>query len=356
MGDPSSRKVYDLFWGIKKRLTSIVVKLKTGIIGLGRIASLYEKDERAKKYYPFLTHAGAYSKHSAFEIVCGADIDAKRRRAFRRMWGTQRLYADYRDMLDENQLDILSICTHPELHYPIIESAAGRVGVIFCEKPFALNSQEIRSIIRLCRKTGTKITVNLYREYDRSHGVVRTLLKQRRYGELQRINCFYGKGLRNMGSHVLGYLIGTLGMPGKITVLGRRRDAGIEEDTYDVYLEFRGGIPAMLQTCDYDNYRLFEMDFVCESGRIQIVDEGLTFRFFESRRNRAESGARELVEARWGVRSTIGNALFYAVDHLTALSRKAGTAPVVSPEAYLGIQKVIEEIEQQGGKMPCLRS
>ncbi len=330
--------------------------MRAGIIGLGRIASLYEKDGRAKKYYPFLTHAGAYFKHPSIEVVCGADIDTKRLQAFRKMWGTERLYRDYEEMLEENMLDILSICTHPELHYPIIQSAAGRAGVIFCEKPFALNSREIRSIIRLCGKTGTKITVNLYREYDRSHGAVRTLLKQRCYGELQRINCFYGKGLRNMGSHMLGYLIGTLGMPGKITVLGRRRYSGIEEDTYDVYLEFRGGIPAMLQACDFNNYRLFEMDFVCQSGRIQIADEGLTFRFFESRPNRAESGARELLETRRGVKSTIGNALFYAVDHLAALSRKAGTKPIVSPEAYLGIQKVIEEIEQQGGKMPCIQS
>jgi predicted dehydrogenase len=329
------------------------VKLKAGIIGLGRIASLYEEDARARQYYPYLTHAGSYSKHPSVELVCGADINKKRLKKFGVMWGVNKLYDDYKMMLKENDLDILSICTYSDQHYDIIKSASNCVKVIFCEKPFARNSQEIKSIIKLENRTGVKIAINLYREYDKSHIRIRNSLMTERYGKIQRINCYYGKGLRNMGTHLIGYLIGTLGVPKKINVLSKRMYRGDEEFTYDVHLEFKGGIPALLQSCDFNNYRLFELDFICQKGRIQILDEGLSIKMFEVRKNRAESGTYELIESRRNLKSTIGHALYYAVEHLGELSRDKKMEPIVSPEKYLDLQRVIEEIERQGRNIPC---
>ena len=332
------------------------MKLKVGIIGLGRIASLYEEDKKAREHYPCLTHAGAYSKHPSVELTCAADTNIKRLKKFGAMWGVDRLYDNYNRMLEENNLDILSICTYPDLHYAIIKSASKRVGVIFCEKPFARDCREIQSIIELKKRTGVKIAINLYREYDRSHIKIRDSLTAGKYGKIQRINCYYGKGLRNMGSHLIGYLIGTLGIPKKIKVLGKMKYRGIPEFTYDVYLEFNGGIPAMLQSCDFDSYRLFELDFICQKGRVQVLDEGLSIKLCKVRKNRAESGAFELAENRRNPKSTIGQALYYAVEHLVELSRNKEIEPIVSPEMYLHLQRIIEEIERQGSDIACLQN
>jgi len=332
------------------------VKLKAGIIGLGRIASLYEEDAMARQYYPYLTHAGSYSKHHSVELVCGADINKKRLKKFGAMWGVNKLYTDYNRMLEENNLDILSICTYSDLHYDIIKSASNCVKVIFCEKPFTRNSGEIRQIIHLEKVFGTKIAINLYREYDKSHLQVRELLQKERYGKIKRINCYYGKGLKNMGTHLIGYLIGTLGVPEKINVLSKRMYRGNEEFTYDVYMEFKKGIPVLIQPCDFNNYRLFEMDFICQKGRVQILDEGLTIKVFDAVKNRAESGAYELIESRGNLKSTIGHALYYAVEHLVELTRNKKLKPIVSPETYLNLQMIIEEIERQGREIPCLQN
>ena len=332
------------------------MKLKAGIIGLGKIASLYEEDERAKAYYSYLTHAGSYFKHPAVELACGSDINKDRLKRFGLTWGVSRLYDNYDKMLEENNIDILSICTYPEVHYDIIKSASKRVRVIFCEKPFARDCREIQSIIELKKRTGVKIAINLYREYDRSHIRIRNSLVTGEYGKIQRVNCYYGKGLRNMGSHLIGYLIGTLGILKKIKVLSKTKYRGVQEFTYDVYLEFNGGIPAMLQSCDFNSYRLFEIDFICQKGRVQVLDEGLSIKLCKVRKNRAESGAFELGESRRNPKSTIGQALYYAVDHLVELSRNKEVEPIVSPERYLYLQRIIEEIERQGCAIPCLQN
>ena len=323
-------------------------KIKAGIIGLGRIASLYEKDGKARKYYPYLTHAGTYAKHPGIELICGADVNKHKLVEFRKMWGVRNLYTDYRKMLRENEIDILSICTCPDKHYEIIKSALGFVKAIFCEKPFTRSSNEVRKIIKLKNKKRQKIAINLYREYDKSHKRVKNIIKSGLLGKVQRVNCYYGKGLRNMGTHLLAYLLGIFGIPEKVKVLGKKRFKDIREFTYDVYFEFNK-IPVMMQGCDFNKFRLFEMDFICEKGRIQILDEGLSIKTFKTAKNKAETGAYELIE-RNPLKSSVGSALRGAAEHLIELC-KSEKEPLVSPEKYLDLQLLIEKIEKQGERV-----
>ena len=325
-------------------------KIRVGIIGLGRIAALYEEDNRAKKYYPCLTHAGSYRRDPRIELVCGADIDRKRVRKFKDRFGVARVYTDHKKMLAENEIDILSICTYPDNHYRIIKDALPYVKVIFCEKPFTRGSGEIKKIIALQEAAGARIAIDLYRQYDVSHRKVREMLLSGRFGAIDRINCYYGKGLRNMGSHMLGYIMSVVGKPVVIRTLQKYSYKGVGEYTYDVYLEFKGKVPVVLQSCDYDNYRLFEIDMICSKGRVQILDEGLTIRHSSVRKNRAETGAFELFQVKEAA-STIGSALGGAVDHLVSLKEDPGATPLFSPKEYLQLQYVIEEIERQGRRL-----
>lgn len=320
-------------------------RLRAGIIGLGRIGCLYERDELARKYYPCLTHAGAYKKNSQIELVCGADCDPAKLRSFKELFNVDNLFLDYRRMLEKNRLDILSICTPADTHFEVICQASKSIPVIFCEKPFTRGSEEIKKIISLQNNHSGKISVNLYREYDASFSKIRDLLISGTLGKIQRINCYYGKGLRNSGIHVLGYLTGILGYPEKIEVFNKYKYENIDEFTYDVYFEFKDNIPVFLQSCDYSFYRISEFDFLCEKGRVQILDEGLTMRLYVVKPNRAETGAFELIEKRGAMRSTVGSALCGAVKHLIDLCKNPLKVPIVSPERYLKIQKIVENIE-----------
>src|SRR5690606_25579625 len=69
-------------------------------------------------------HAAAYKALDACEIVACADISEENAKAFQELFGVERTYTDYREMLEKESLDIVSVCTWPVLHEPMVVAAS----------------------------------------------------------------------------------------------------------------------------------------------------------------------------------------------------------------------------------------
>jgi len=318
-------------------------RYRVGIIGLGRIASLYEKDTKARKYYPYLTHAGTFSRHPQTQIVCASDTNAFRRKDFERRWRVHSLYADYEEMLAKEAIDILCVCTTPEHHDSIIQKAAGKVPLIFCEKPMGNSLREAQRIDRLCQKTGTRLSVNLYRLFDPSHQAVGRRIQRGDIGAIQRVNCYYGKGLRNSGTHLISLLQSYFGRIAAVRTDALRVLGDTSEPIADFTAVFESGVPCSVQSCDFRNYRLFEMDILGKTGRITLDREGFGFRFFQAQPHRAQMHAKELRTVRSPIQSTVGRAFFYAADNLVS-SLRTGRRPLSSSKEYLQTERVVAAV------------
>ena len=60
-------------------------------------------------------------------------------------------------MLNENKIDIISICTHASNHHEIVKEAIkNKILGIFIEKPIANNLKNALKIIELCKKNKVK--------------------------------------------------------------------------------------------------------------------------------------------------------------------------------------------------------
>lgn len=319
---------------------------KVGIIGCGRIASTYENDKKAQRYYPYLTHAGTYFKHKKTRIVSAADSDSRRLSAFKKMWGTEALYEDYREMLSEVSLDVISICTPPTERVEMFEHAA-RAGVkgILCEKPAAKDREELNLLIDIAKKNRIKVNVNCYRQFDPSHRKIRDMIIAGKIGEIQHVHCYYGKGIFNQGTHLISYLLYLFGAPRSITTLSRIRQKGVSEDTYNFVITFKNDLMCSVMAVDYSYFRLFEIDIIGTRGRILIYDEGLKFQFYRAVPNHAESGAKAIIPSRRNFQSTIGKSLFYAVDNLLR-SVQGNEKPLFDLRDYREVHDVIETIEE----------
>ena len=84
---------------------------RAAVIGLGRIASTFD-DEQG----PWSVWRGPHAHTPSYlaagvPVVAGADPHDGQRAAYRRKWGIESLYSDYREMLERERPDILSICT-----------------------------------------------------------------------------------------------------------------------------------------------------------------------------------------------------------------------------------------------------
>src|SRR6478672_3230916 len=97
-------------------------RYRVGVIGTGRIASTIQ-DEVETGPFSFLlpySHAGAYAAHPATAVVAAAELNQERREAFGQRWSVDRLYADYRQMLVQEDLDIVSICVPTRVHAEVM--------------------------------------------------------------------------------------------------------------------------------------------------------------------------------------------------------------------------------------------
>lgn len=179
-------------------------KYKVGIIGLGRQASLFEDDPLAQKP---CSHAGAYAAFPRTEIVSACDIREDRLKKFSKKWGVKSLYKDYKEMLKNENLDIISICTHAPLHHEMTLAAA-RSGVkaIFCEKPMATTLKEAEEMIDVCKKNKVILAIDQTRRWDPGFRKVKEIIDNKEIGEVKTVVGYCTAGLLNGASHLIDLL------------------------------------------------------------------------------------------------------------------------------------------------------
>jgi predicted dehydrogenase len=247
-----------------------------GVIGCGRIASLLEQETWRGNPN---THAGCYDYCPRTRIVAAADAHAERRQAFGRRWKVERLYADYAEMLDKEDLDIVSICTYPIPHRDItLKAAAAGIKAIFCEKAMATTLGECDEMIAACERRGVQLSINHGRRWDWQYQQVKQLLDAGRIGTLQAMTLHFSAGLANNGTHyfdMLRYFAGDVAW-----ATGFLHDPDSLDPRGSGAFFFQSGVHGIVNGISGKNAaHLFEL--IGSSGRITISnDRPLQFRLF----------------------------------------------------------------------------
>ena len=146
-------------------------KLKTGIIGCGKVGDFHAK-------------AFAALENSEFTAVCDNNIE--RARAFADRYGVEA-YDDIEAMIRECALDVVSICTPHPLHANPAVIAADCGCNVLIEKPLASSLEDCDRII----EAG-----------DRNHVTIGTMVQRRFYRPCMRIHQAIEDG--KIGRPVLG--------------------------------------------------------------------------------------------------------------------------------------------------------
>ena len=124
-------------------------QLKTGIIGCGKVAPI---------------HAVALGSitESAFAAVCGRD--EKRTQEFASKYGV-KAYTDITEMVLQEKLDIVMICTpHPAHREPAIEAMKAGAHVLI-EKPLASSLEDCDAMLQIANQTGKQIGIISQRRF-----------------------------------------------------------------------------------------------------------------------------------------------------------------------------------------------
>jgi predicted dehydrogenase len=136
-------------------------------------------------------HAAAYQAlPDACTLVACADIVHENAEAFAHATGlpAEGVFTDYRAMLAEAHLDVVSICTWPHLHAPMaIDCARAGVRAVHCEKPMADAWGAARLMAQECARRGVQLTFNHQRRFGAPFRAARDLLESGAIGDLVRV-------------------------------------------------------------------------------------------------------------------------------------------------------------------------
>ena len=224
-------------------------KYRVGIIGCGGIAGL---------------HVQGYRGVEEVEIVAIADPVEEALNAFGENHNIQTRYLDPREMLDKENLDIVSVATWHRLHAPMtIAACARKPKAVLCEKPMGTNLGECDEMLIAAQRNDVKVAIAHQRRFNPVWTDARELIADGAIGEPRQIVCRGGQGLLNDCSHLFDMMRYVLGDPDAEWVIGNierkteryERDIPIEDRSAGI-IGFQGGcVGLLLQEIAGPNYQ-----------------------------------------------------------------------------------------------------
>jgi predicted dehydrogenase len=135
--------------------------------------------------------------------------------------GIPRAYDNYMTMLEQEELDLVSVVSSPNLHHPMTIAALERRIPVLCEKPMAMNLAEAHSMIDAAERRGLVNAIDFEFRYNPARTQFKQLIDQGFLGELIHFNLTYtNKGLEQNLARPNGWLWQTKTRGGMLGALG----------------------------------------------------------------------------------------------------------------------------------------
>ena len=135
---------------------------RIGVIGYGGIAR---------------PHTEAYLE-AGWNIVAVADPDPEARERAEAAIPGVRTHADYRAVIDDDAVEVVSLLTQPTLRLAAIEAAFAAGKPVLVEKPLANTREECEDIVALADRTGIPIAVSQNYRWNGGSFYARSLVEQ----------------------------------------------------------------------------------------------------------------------------------------------------------------------------------
>lgn len=147
-------------------------KLKIGIIGCGGIAN--------GKHMP------ALSKLDNVEMTAFCDIIQDKAKRAAEKYGTPnaKVYTDYKELLKDEDLDVIHVCTPNKSHSIITVDALHSGKHVMCEKPMAKSYEEAKRMVDAAKDTGKKLTIGYQNRFRQDSQYLHKLCDENGLGEI----------------------------------------------------------------------------------------------------------------------------------------------------------------------------
>ncbi len=157
------------------------------------------------------SHAACLALMPEATVVAYCDMEQELLDQFKSNWDGRwpdaKPYLDFNKMIDEANLDILSVCTGDATHGNLVVRAAeSGVKAIMCEKPLATSMEDANRMLKACADNGVPLSVGHTRRWRKMYHTVRESIRAGSIGPIDTIVASHW-GARAMlfrnGTHII---------------------------------------------------------------------------------------------------------------------------------------------------------
>ncbi len=238
-------------------------------------------------------HVEAIQKAPGAELVAVCDTNPQRLQEYVTEYGIKG-YTDLAEMLQDDSIDVVNICTPSGYHAPLAVQAADAGKHIIVEKPIALTLEDADAIIEACQRNGVKLSVVHPNRFRPAIQVLKGAMEEGSFGKLSHANAtvrwnrnqeYFDKDpwrgtkaldggvLMNQAIHNLDLMIWMMGEPEEVSSFSATRLRNIEAEDVSVgVVRFKNGALGVVEAAVTIYPRNLEetLSIFGESGTVKI--------------------------------------------------------------------------------------
>ncbi len=236
-----------------------MAKLRVAVIGCGNIANS--------------AHIPNYLTNENAEIKYFCDIVPEKADRAVEKYGCGKAVYDYKDILNNDDIDAVSVCTHNDFHAPISIDFMKAGKDVLCEKPAARILEEALKMQKVSKETGRLLSIGVVNRFNDGVNRVKQCIERGDLGEIYHVYASFrahrsipglggdftthassgGGALIDWGVHYIDLVMYCCGDPAPVTASGEafcklgkdmknyvymnmwaKESSNIENGTYDV--------------------------------------------------------------------------------------------------------------------------
>jgi len=250
---------------------------KAAVIGLGNIGFKFDMDKKRKETW---SHVAAYERCEKTKLSGAVEVNEANANLFGNNYDNIPVFKSIKEMMDNISIDIVSISTTTESHYPILkELIQYPIKAIFCEKPLSLKKGEARRMVSLCRKAKIILAVNHTRRWDGNFLLAKKMVQGGKIGEVRAAIVFYPDHIFNVGTHLFDAINMLIEKKPKY-VSGIGNNLSISDPGISGWILFENDVLCTVNATGKREDLIFEMDIIGTEGRLKILENGQKLEYY----------------------------------------------------------------------------
>jgi len=153
--------------------------IKIGVIGCGKIAQV--------------RHLPEYADNHDCKIVAVFDMNTERAKEMADKYGA-KAYASYEELLEQKEIDAVSICVANNAHCEITVNALKAGKNVLCEKPMATTMEECELMVKTAKETEKFLMIGHNQRLAKAHAAARKLIENGEIGRIITFKTNFGHG------------------------------------------------------------------------------------------------------------------------------------------------------------------